>query len=121
MEMPDLPPAEKRNEERKQLQFWINHCHELEKRTEYDAETIDFLKDRIVSLERIIKFWFPQVMKLRAASIDGVSDENEFEFKILEMFLDIDEAASLMGEIPTRWTGFSNTEEDHEANWRIYP
>lgn len=44
MEMPDLPPSEKRSEERKQLKFWIEHCHELE-------ATISFLRERISALE----------------------------------------------------------------------
>lgn len=29
--MPDLPPVEQKNEQRKVLQFWIKHCHYLEK------------------------------------------------------------------------------------------
>jgi uncharacterized protein (UPF0335 family) len=44
MEMPDLPPSEKRSEERKQLKFWIEHCHRLE-------QQISSLKERISALE----------------------------------------------------------------------
>ena len=47
MEMPDLPPSEKRSEERKQLKFWIAHCHELEARISSLKAEISSLKEEL--------------------------------------------------------------------------
>jgi hypothetical protein len=38
MEMPDLPPEQKREEERRGLYFWIDHCHGLEEKLSQTRE-----------------------------------------------------------------------------------
>jgi hypothetical protein len=55
MEMPDLPPSEKRSEERKQLKFWIEHCHNLEAMVSALKEEISALKEELSNNESVTK------------------------------------------------------------------
>ena len=53
--MPDLPPSEKRSEERKQLKFWIEHCHNLEAMVSVLKEEISALKEELSNNESATK------------------------------------------------------------------
>lgn len=56
MEMPDLPPEQKREEERKALRFWIEHCHTLE-------EKLSQAREEVSQLQSLLKTYMTEVEK----------------------------------------------------------
>lgn len=112
MEMPDLPPEQKRIEERRALKFWIDHCHALEERLSRDnAENLQ--------LTKIIRTWMPEVMSARSEDYFAAGWFTELDTELPKMDLDIHNAATILGEIPTYWDG--NSDPETNATWRIYP
>jgi len=112
MEMPDLPPEQKRQEERRALKFWIEHCHTLENRLAKE-------KTEVVELKNILKIWMPEVMSARSEDYFAAGWLAELDIKLPEMDEDIHKAADILGEIPTYWDG--NSDPEIHATWRIYP
>ena len=112
MEMPDLPPEQKREEERRALRFWIEHCHLLEDR-------LAKAKTESEELKKILKIWMPEVMSARSEDYFAAGWLNELDVKLPEMDEDIRKAADILREIPTYWDG--NSDPETNATWRIYP
>lgn len=116
--MPDLPPSEKRNEERKQLKFWIEHCHELEQKILSLQEDVSTIESQKLTIQAIIHRWFPEIMASRSELNFAASWLKNLDTTLPEIDAEIHEAAMLLGEIPTYWDGASAPES---AEWRIYP
>lgn len=112
MEMPDLPPEQKRDEERKALKFWIEHCHFLE-------DKLSKSKSEVTQLKSILKIWMPEVMSARSEDYFAAGWLAELDIKLPEMDADIHSAAEVLGEIPTYWDG--NSDPETNTTWRIYP
>jgi hypothetical protein len=112
MTMPDLPPEKKREEERKSLRFWIEHCHILEDR-------LSKTKIESMELKKILKIWMPEVMSARSEDYFAAGWLTELDIKLPEMDEDIHKAADILGEIPTYWDG--NSDPEIHATCRIYP
>jgi hypothetical protein len=118
MEMPDLPPSEKRSEERKQLKFWIERCHSLEEEvTELRQEALNLATSESLC-KSILHNWFPEVMAARSESYFAAGWLVDLDIKLSEMDQDIHDAAMILGEIPTRW---DIDTEPQSAIRRIYP
>ena len=111
MEMPDLPPQEKREEERKALKFWIEQCHTLEEKLSQARTEADQSK-------RLLRIWMPEVMGSRSQDYFAAGWLDTLDTKLPEMDLDIHEAATILGEIPTYWDG--NSDPATNATWRTY-
>ena len=118
MEMPDLPPSEKRSEERKQLKFWIDHCHELEKRISALEEDVFVLESDKQTALAIVHHWFPEIMSARSESYFAAGWLENLDSELVKLDGDAHDAAMLIGKIPTYWDGVSPVES---ATWRIYP
>jgi Asp-tRNA(Asn)/Glu-tRNA(Gln) amidotransferase B subunit len=118
MEMPDLPPSEKRSEERKQLKFWIEQCHRFEQQILELKEDIATLESQKLTAEALLHHWFPEVMASRSESYFAAGWLVDLDKKLPEMDQDIHDAAMLLGEIPTHWNRDS---EPESAERRIYP
>ena len=112
MEMPDLPPEQKRQEERRALKFWIEQCHTLE-------DKLSSSKSEAMQLKSILKIWMPEVMSARSEDYFAAGWLAELDVKLPEMDADIRKAAELLGEIPTYWDG--NSDPEINTTWRIYP
>ena len=110
--MPDLPPEQKRQEERRALKFWIEQCHILEDR-------LSKTKIESAELKKILKIWMPEVMSARSEDYFAAGWLAELDIKLPEMDEDIRKAADILGEIPTYWDG--NSDPEIHATWRIYP
>ena len=111
MDMPDLPPEQKREEERKALRFWIEHCHALE-------EKLSQAKAEAVQLKSLLKIWMPEVMSARSEDYFAAGWLSTLDTELPKMDLDIHNAATILGEIPTYWDG--NSDPEIHATWRIY-
>ena len=111
MEMPDLPPQEKREEERKALKFWIEQCHTLE-------EKLSQVKTEIAQLKSLIKIWMPEVMSARSQDYWAAGWLDTLDTELPKMDLDIHNAATILGEIPTYWDG--NSDPETNTTWRAY-
>jgi hypothetical protein len=111
MEMPDLPPEQKREEERRALKFWVEHCHILEDR-------LSKAKIESTELKKILKIWMPEVMSARSEDYFAAGWLTELDVKLPEMDEDIRKAATILGEIPTYWDG--NSDPEKHATWRTY-
>jgi hypothetical protein len=111
MEMPDLPPEQKREEERRALKFWIDHCHGLE-------EKLSQAKTEIAQLKSLLKIWMPEVMSTRSQDYWAAGWLDTLDTELPKMDSDIHDAATILGEIPTYWDG--NSDPEKHATWRTY-
>jgi len=111
MEMPDLPPEQKRIEERRALKFWIDHCHTLEEKLAEAREEANQLKN-------ILKIWMPEVMSARSEDYFAAGWLTNLDTELSKMDEDIHNAATVLGEIPTYWDG--NSDPATNTAWRTY-
>ena len=111
MEMPDLPPQQKREEERKNIKFWVEHCRTLEERLFRAREEVDQVKS-------LLKIWMPEVMSARSEDYFAAGWLTNLDIELPKMDVDIDKAATILGEIPTYWDG--NSDPATNTTWRTY-
>ena len=119
MEMPDLPPEQKRQEERRVLKFWIDQCHGLEQKVLALKEDVATLESQTLAYQAIIHYWFPEIMASRSEDYFAAGWMVNLDTELVKMDSDIHDAAMLIGEIPTYWDG--NSDPSTNATWRIYP
>ena len=111
MEMPDLPPEQKRIEDRRNIKFWVDHCRTLE-------EKLAEAREEASQLKSLLKTWMPEVMSARSEDYFAAGWLISLDTELPKMDVDIHNAATILGEIPTYWDG--NSDSATNTTWRTY-